>query len=185
MGLRSRGPPVRSPLPALGLRVELGDGEEIGTEISAKFRREGITAELEAAGFVPMGWWTDACGDFAVTLAQRSATTPSPVSPVPPGAATPEHPGLPKPDMEHYRAVRGATEALAAPLSPEDQTVQSMPDVSPTKWHRAHVTWFFEQFVLMPVSAWLPARRRALSVPVELVLRGGRAPATLGPSEGC
>ena len=42
------------------------------------------------------------------------------------------------------------TEALAAPLSPEDQTVQSMADVSPTKWHRAHVTWFFETFVLAP-----------------------------------
>ena len=39
-----------------------------------------------------------------------------------------------------FEEVRGHTEALAAPLSPEDQTVQSMPDVSPTKWHRAHVT---------------------------------------------
>ncbi|MCE5290670.1 MAG: ergothioneine biosynthesis protein EgtB [Nocardiaceae bacterium] len=47
-----------------------------------------------------------------------------------------------------YDVVRGDTERLAAPLSPEDQTVQSMPDVSPTKWHRAHVTWFFETFVL-------------------------------------
>jgi ergothioneine biosynthesis protein EgtB len=47
-----------------------------------------------------------------------------------------------------YCAVRTMTERLAEPLGPEDQTVQSMPDVSPTKWHRAHVTWFFETFVL-------------------------------------
>ncbi len=51
--------------------------------------------------------------------------------------------------VERYRSVRDATEALARPLSAEDQTVQTMPDVSPTKWHRAHVTWFFEQFVLL------------------------------------
>ncbi len=49
---------------------------------------------------------------------------------------------------ERYAHVRARTESLAAPLSPEDQTVQSMPDASPTKWHRAHVTWFFETFVL-------------------------------------
>jgi ergothioneine biosynthesis protein EgtB len=49
---------------------------------------------------------------------------------------------------EEYRAVRATTERLAAPLSPEDQTVQSMPDVSPTKWHRAHTTWFFENLVV-------------------------------------
>jgi ergothioneine biosynthesis protein EgtB len=52
--------------------------------------------------------------------------------------------------LEHYRTVRDRTEALAAPLSPEDQTVQSMADVSPTKWHRAHTTWFFENFILAP-----------------------------------
>lgn len=51
---------------------------------------------------------------------------------------------------EAFRAVRAETERRAAPLSAEDQIVQSMPDASPTKWHRAHVTWFFEQFVLVP-----------------------------------
>ena len=50
--------------------------------------------------------------------------------------------------LERYAEVRAYTERLAEPLSPEDQTVQSMPDVSPTKWHRAHVTWFFETFLL-------------------------------------
>ena len=50
--------------------------------------------------------------------------------------------------LAEFDGVRARTEALASPLSPEDQTVQSMPDVSPTKWHRAHVTWFFETFVL-------------------------------------
>ena len=49
---------------------------------------------------------------------------------------------------QRFCEVRNATEALAEPLSGEDQTSQSMPDVSPTKWHRAHVTWFFETFIL-------------------------------------
>jgi ergothioneine biosynthesis protein EgtB len=49
-----------------------------------------------------------------------------------------------------FRSVRAETEKRAAPLLPEDQVVQSMPDASPTKWHRAHTTWFFEQFVLLP-----------------------------------
>lgn len=47
-----------------------------------------------------------------------------------------------------YNDVRARSESLAAPLSPEDQQVQSMPDASPTKWHLGHTTWFFETFIL-------------------------------------
>jgi ergothioneine biosynthesis protein EgtB len=47
-----------------------------------------------------------------------------------------------------YRRVRRTSEALVATLAPEDTVVQSMPDVSPSKWHLAHTTWFFERFVL-------------------------------------
>ena len=46
--------------------------------------------------------------------------------------------------------VRSATESLVETLAPEDQNLQSMPEVSPAKWHRAHTTWFFETFVLEP-----------------------------------
>lgn len=51
---------------------------------------------------------------------------------------------------EKFRDIRSMSEQLASRLTPEDQQVQSMPDVSPTKWHLAHTTWFFETFILKP-----------------------------------
>ena len=53
---------------------------------------------------------------------------------------------------ESYARVRRTTEMLAARLSAEDQTIQSMDDASPTKWHLAHTTWFFETVILQPFS---------------------------------
>ncbi len=54
--------------------------------------------------------------------------------------------------VERYQHVRAATLSLCEHLEPEDYVVQSMSDVSPTKWHLAHVTWFFERFVLKEYS---------------------------------
>jgi ergothioneine biosynthesis protein EgtB len=51
-----------------------------------------------------------------------------------------------------FRRVREQSVQLCANLSPEDMVVQSMPDTSPTKWHLAHITWFFERFVLEEYS---------------------------------
>jgi ergothioneine biosynthesis protein EgtB len=55
--------------------------------------------------------------------------------------------------LDAFRTVRAETERRAALLSPEDQVVQSMADASPVKWHRAHVTWFFEEFLLRRFAA--------------------------------
>ena len=52
--------------------------------------------------------------------------------------------------LNRYQHVRGFTEALCQPLTTEDYVIQSMPDTSPAKWHLAHMSWFFETFVLAP-----------------------------------
>src|SRR5438093_5780451 len=55
--------------------------------------------------------------------------------------------------IERYQHVRRFTETLCLPLEREDYVIQSMPDCSPTKWHLAHVSWFFETFLLKPSVA--------------------------------
>ena len=52
--------------------------------------------------------------------------------------------------LEQYRRVRQFSQTICEPLETEDYVVQSMPDVSPTRWHLAHTTWFFETFALRP-----------------------------------
>ena len=65
----------------------------------------------------------------------------------------------PRPDLaaltERFLAVRARTDRLTRDLGPEDQTPQSMTEASPAKWHRAHTTWFFEEFVLGRVPGYV------------------------------
>ena len=72
------------------------------------------------------------------------------------------HPATQPLDLaDHYRAVRALSEAIVAPLSDADATVQPMDDASPVKWHLAHTTWFFETFVLRDhVSDYRPFDER-------------------------
>ena len=69
MRLRARRP-MRVRVPALDLTVDFAAGEDLHTEVSAKFRRGGVDRELAAAGFAARHWWTDPAGRFAETLAE-------------------------------------------------------------------------------------------------------------------
>jgi L-histidine N-alpha-methyltransferase len=61
---------MRVLIPEIGLEVDFAEGEELSTEVSAKFRREGVTTELAKAGFTPGAWWTDSKNRFALSLWQ-------------------------------------------------------------------------------------------------------------------
>lgn len=78
---------------------------------------------------------------------------------MPAESLTPD-PGLPAPSPRllsmRMQAVRAATLGICAHIRPEDSVVQSMPEVSPSKWHLAHTTWFFEQFVLAREPGYRP-----------------------------
>ena len=70
MWLRSTRP-QRVHIAALDLDVDFADGEEMLTEVSCKFRRSGVDAELAAAGLERIHWWTDEAGDFGLSLSVK------------------------------------------------------------------------------------------------------------------
>lgn len=74
--------------------------------------------------------------------------------------AQPAEPAKPATSAEQlrlrFRQVRDFTNHLCVPLAPEDQVIQSMPDVSPTRWHLAHTSWFFETFILSHFEGFKP-----------------------------
>jgi ergothioneine biosynthesis protein EgtB len=70
------------------------------------------------------------------------------------GPADADTPDVSRGDLaERYRQVRAFTESLCQPLEPEDYVIQTMADASPTKWHLAHTSWFFETFILQSWSS--------------------------------
>ena len=109
-----------------------------------------------------------AVGGIPLNLRRREAMSPSPHRDARASngktsatlEATPSADALPI-IRDRYEAVRRTTEALCDPLTVEDHVVQTMYDVSPTKWHLAHTSWFFETFVLYEyMSAYRPLNSR-------------------------
>ena len=82
--------------------------------------------------------------------------------------------------IARFHRVRALSEELANPLSAEDQSLQSMPDASPTKWHLAHSSWFFEAIVLTALDPSYVPFDSSICLSVQFVLRvpGGQAPAS-------
>jgi len=74
-------------------------------------------------------------------------------------AATPTPERTPEPLASRFSRIRDASLAICEPLEIEDYVVQSMPDASPAKWHLAHTSWFFEQFLLRPLLPNYPLYR--------------------------
>src|SRR5215213_2176902 len=85
----------------------------------------------------------------ALRIPMSLAPESSPGAPATQPASTPREAGS-STLLTRYEGVRTQTERLCGPLEVEDYVVSSMPDVSPTKWHLAHTSWFFESFVLAP-----------------------------------
>ena len=115
-------------VPDLDLDVHFAEGEEMRTEVSAKFTPEQLQAELAAAGFELARCWTDEAGDFSLSLAVRD------------GAAA---------DIRHrirheLEQARARSVALLAPLPDEDQVRQHSPLMSPLVWDLAHIGHFEE-----------------------------------------
>jgi len=93
--------PQRVTLPAIDLQVTFGEGEELRTEVSAKFRRERVAAELAAAGFTMAGWWTDEQGRFGLSLSVPAERGPHGRRGSVAGRAAfhPPHPGIGEPQL--------------------------------------------------------------------------------------
>jgi ergothioneine biosynthesis protein EgtB len=89
----------------------------------------------------------DNANNVLLSCLEKNVTKPASVT-APAPSPSADLGGLAQRLEDAFLNVRDETERRAAPLSPEDQQIQSMPDASPTKWHRAHTTWFWEQFVL-------------------------------------